>query len=169
MNIQRSFLHSKVARRVFMLFILCALLPVTVLSITSFVHVRKQLKEQTYQQLRQASKTVGMAIYERLLFLEADLDLIASKRETFVVKPDKTSVDTLAKDVTRRFTALGLLTPSGDYVQLLGRSLTLPELTEAERQHMSTGRTLVSGIHYDRSDSRIVMSRLLDGLHPEMG
>jgi len=54
-----------------LLFVFCALLPITALAIISFSHVSKQLNEQGEKRLHQASKIVGMDIYERLLFLEA--------------------------------------------------------------------------------------------------
>ena len=72
-QIERSFLSSCVARRIFFLFILCALLPVGVLSLISFGDVTSQLTEQSERRVRQESKAMGMAIYQRLLLAEAEL------------------------------------------------------------------------------------------------
>jgi hypothetical protein len=47
-----TFLRSKVARRIFALFILCALLPIGALAVLSFREVTKQLDEQSRAQLR---------------------------------------------------------------------------------------------------------------------
>jgi hypothetical protein len=69
-QIERSFLSSRVARRVFFLFILCALLPVGALSLVSFSDVTGQLTQQAERRVRQESKAMGMAIYQRLLLLE---------------------------------------------------------------------------------------------------
>ncbi len=73
MQIERSFLSSRVARRIFFLFILCALLPVGALSLVSFSDVTGQLTQQAERRVRQESKAMGMAIYQRLLLLEAEL------------------------------------------------------------------------------------------------
>ena len=45
MKIDTTFLRSKVARRIFILFVFCALLPIAALAIISFSYVTNQLKE----------------------------------------------------------------------------------------------------------------------------
>ena len=67
-----TFLRSRVARRILVLFVACALLPITVLALVSLSQVTEHLNEQSQLRLRQASKAQGMAIYERLLLLEAE-------------------------------------------------------------------------------------------------
>src|SRR3990167_8529219 len=64
---------SKVARRAFLLFVTCALIPVSALAIFSFQGVTAQLQEQSQARLQQASKAVAMTLYKRLLALEAEL------------------------------------------------------------------------------------------------
>ncbi len=59
MNVRNTFLHSKVARRIVLLFISCALLPVTLLAILSYYEVSSQLREQSQKELTQASKRQG--------------------------------------------------------------------------------------------------------------
>ncbi|MEE8625668.1 MAG: hypothetical protein V3T19_10035, partial [Acidiferrobacterales bacterium] len=78
MKLDKAFLRSKVARRIFMLFIVCALLPIAALAIISFGTVTKQLNAQSQRRLHQASKAVALSIYERLLFLEAEMRMVAS-------------------------------------------------------------------------------------------
>lgn len=80
MQIERSFLSSRVARRIFFLFILCALLPVGALSLVSFSDVTGQLTQQAERRVRQESKAMGMAIYQRLLLLEAELLSISGQQ-----------------------------------------------------------------------------------------
>ena len=71
MTLDTSFLRSTVARRIFALFILCALLPIVALALVSFSHVTTQLTDQSLERLRQASKAQGLSIYERLRFVSA--------------------------------------------------------------------------------------------------
>ena len=85
MQIERSFLSSRVARRVFFLFILCALLPVGALSLVSFSDVTGQLTQQAERRVRQESKAMGMAIYQRLLLLEAEL--LSISRQHHAIAP----------------------------------------------------------------------------------
>ena len=75
MKIDKTFLRSKVARRIFLLFISCALLPITVLAVLSFRHVTRQLNKQSQERLEQAAKAMSMNLFERLLFLEAGMEM----------------------------------------------------------------------------------------------
>jgi diguanylate cyclase (GGDEF)-like protein len=76
---ERSFLHSRVARRIFGLFILSALIPVIITGTLSFDQVTKSITHQTYAQLRQISKFYGLSIYDRLLMASSRLQEIASE------------------------------------------------------------------------------------------
>jgi heme exporter protein D len=62
MKIENTFLHSKLARRIFWLFVLCALVPITVLAVVSLRNVTAQLKEQSRHQLHQLSRDQAMNI-----------------------------------------------------------------------------------------------------------
>ena len=62
-----GFLRSRVARRIFLLFVLCALLPVSLLAVLSFSHVTKQLHRQALRRLHHECKAAGLTIIERPL------------------------------------------------------------------------------------------------------
>ena len=96
MKIDTTFLKSKIGSRILVLFIVCALGPIVALGIISFTQVMNQLNEQSERRLHQESKIMGMAIMERLFFLEAELQLIASTM-------NKTSVFSLP-EVTENYT-----------------------------------------------------------------
>ena len=76
MKIELTFLHSKVARRIFFLFITCALLPISILAVISFFQVAAKLQTQNQMELRQAGKARGMTILERLETLDAEIQTI---------------------------------------------------------------------------------------------
>ena len=61
---------SKVARHAFMLFVGCALLPVSILAVIAFLQVTTELHDQSERRLRQESKAVGLALHKRLLTLD---------------------------------------------------------------------------------------------------
>ena len=77
MRIETKFLRSKVARRIFIVFICCALLPILVLIILYYGHFTKQLNVRSQRQLHQTSKDIGMFISERLMFLATEMKIIA--------------------------------------------------------------------------------------------
>jgi len=152
-----------------LLFVFCALLPITALAIISFSHVRKQLNEQGEKRLHQANKIVGMDVYERLLFLEAEMGVIAFKFS----KGDGTNGEVrnqgLREDLEQRFKGLTLITGGGNHVPLLGVIPDPQEPTVEERAHIISGKTLVSTLSHTGLPARIFMSRALDPQHPSRG
>ncbi len=76
-------LKSKLARRIFILFVFCALIPLLIMSTVSYFFVTAQLKDQAYERLRQQCKNAGYEIYERLLFLEKELGVITRDYNRF--------------------------------------------------------------------------------------
>ena len=69
-------LRSKFGRRLLMLFVGCALVPMAVLAVLSYRHVKHQLYRQSEARLDQANRALGQAVFERLLLLDATLKSI---------------------------------------------------------------------------------------------
>lgn len=157
MNIDTAFLRSKVARRVFLLFILCALVPITVLAIVSFGHVAAELHEQSQKRLHQASKAVGMAIYERLLLLEGELKLVARDLDAGQQVPEGENT-ALGDELGARLEGL-LVAKEGASALLFGRPFDAPELAPDERGHLDAGQTLVRSVKQDGPLSRVFLIR----------
>src|SRR3972149_4905341 len=70
---------SKVARRAFLLFVTCALIPVSALAIFAFQQVTTQLQDQSQARLQQASKAVAMSLYKRLSALAAGKTVLSTQ------------------------------------------------------------------------------------------
>lgn len=162
MKFDTTFLRSKVARRMFMLFVFCALLPLTALAVISFSHVSKQLHTQSLKRLHHQSKAVGMTIYERLLFLEGDMKMIASSLQTGPNAPIRPPVEGFRADLTERFTGLALVKDTGSSVRFFGEIQNPPEFTADERKHIRSGKSLVFTQPRPDVPSRILMSRAVD-------
>ena len=79
-RLETSALRSIVGRRIFFLFIACALLPIVVLGWLSFNEVSSQLRESGRADLLSTSKAYGMEIMGRLETLSAEFSLIAASR-----------------------------------------------------------------------------------------
>jgi signal transduction histidine kinase len=157
-----------VARRIFALFVLCAIVPIVVLAIISFTEVTRQLSDQSRARLRQGSKAVGMSIYERLLFLEADMKMIAANLRTggFQIKLPP---DSLSRDFQSRFASLALAHDPARQVPLFGQLQNPPEFTEAERRHLSSGRAVISVQRRQNLPARTLMSCAADPRDPTQG
>jgi diguanylate cyclase (GGDEF)-like protein len=94
-------LRSKFGRRLLILFVGCALVPMAVLAVLSYRHVKQQLYRQSENRLQQANRALAQSIFERLLLLDATLKSIppravlqldAAKRMPQVVRRPKPPV-----------------------------------------------------------------------------
>jgi len=69
-------LRSRFGRRLLALFVGCAFVPMAVLALLSYRHVKQQLYRQSENRLQQANVALSQAIFERLLLLDATLKSI---------------------------------------------------------------------------------------------
>ena len=130
MKIDRSFLRSKVARRIFILFILCALVPISGLTVISYIQVSKELKNQSMEQLYNSAKVHGLSIYERFLLLETNLNVLSSAlKNTGSIVTLLNAEEIIGEEVLKRFSAVALIKKSEKinplYGELKGFSLEL--------------------------------------------
>ena len=131
-------LRSKVARRIFTLFIACALVPVTTLAVVSFVRVSRQLDQQNRDRMSQASKAHGMAVYDRLHSVEAGLVMVAAMLEAGL------QVNSLAVELSDRLDALALFEEGQTPRPLLGSPFAPPVLSDEEQQFLDAGGATLS-------------------------
>jgi len=158
MKIEKNFLRSKVARRIAILFVLCALLPIVTLAVLSFIQVTKHLRDQSLMRLRETSKTMSMAIYERLLFLEADMIRVASNLHDITQRP--TGIPLSGSDRYQdRFKALVVLSDSEKPVPLFGSIASIPRFMPDEKRFMLEGNTLLTTDCPNNRTPRIFLSR----------
>jgi hypothetical protein len=169
MKIDKTFLRSKVARRIFLLFISCALLPITVLAVLSFRHVTTQLNKQSQERLQQAAKAMSMNLFERLLFLEAGMEMVAANLDSEVSSSFQPSTLEISDRLKERFEALALVMDRGKTIPLIGFVLEPPPITEEEAQHLREGKTLVTAEIRSSRAGVIFMRRLLDPANPTKG
>ena len=130
-KLDSTFLKSKIARRIFFLFIGCALLPLTVLTSLTFIHVTKQIKIQSLERLQQSAKTHGLSIYERFLSMESDMQFMAiTLMQNKTQQSFSAFFDTLFHErLSQRYEALFLLKDGADPQRLFGNAPFTLELT----------------------------------------
>ena len=156
MRLNTKSLRSKVARRIFALFIACALLPIGALAVISMVTVTAQLDEQNRVRLVQASKAHGMAIYDRLRSAEASLAMAA---QTLELDADITE---LGNSLSERFDSLQVVTDDGLERTLMGEPFHRASLTAGERTFLDDGGALVSSVAEVGAEPQVDMSIRLD-------
>ena len=162
-------LQSRFGRRLLLLFVGCAVLPVAVVAAVSYTHVRTELRGQTERRLAQANKALGLAVYERLLLLDATLRSIPPRVLTQLQATPpaaasrmlNTGLDLLA---SRRFVALEFIGDDGRRLPVFGRLEERPSLTEANREDLRLGLPLIlSRPDGDGRASRTFMLRRVGG------
>jgi putative nucleotidyltransferase with HDIG domain len=162
MKFETTFLRSRVARRIFVLFICCAIVPIGALAILSFNQVDKQLNELSQKRLRHASKAVGVAIVERLIFLSDEMKMVASKYRTKSshIFPDPGAE--FGDHLRERFKGLAIISGKGEMIPLFGHTQNIPKLTPEQEEHIRSGGTLVSSERYPDLTLEIFMATALD-------
>jgi diguanylate cyclase (GGDEF)-like protein len=74
-KIEGTFLKHKVARQLFLLFIVAALVPTSILAVYSLVKTTNNTTESIQDNLRQDAKKLGLSIFERLELADQQLKL----------------------------------------------------------------------------------------------
>jgi len=169
MKFEGTFLRSKVAIRIFVLFVCCALLPISVLAVLSFSHVTRQLSEQTQKRLHQAGKDVGGSIAERLYFLDGEMKMVASKLSTKSNPTFRTPVEGISEHLKKRFQGLIIVADASEPLHLFGQIQNVPELTPEQKKHILSGGSLLFSEYHPDLSSHIFMSMVIDPQNPRRG
>ena len=149
---------SRVARRTFVLFVTCALLPVSVLAILAFRQVTSELHEQSQRQLQQASKAVAMNLLQRLLAAEAAIGSAAERADPV-----------RGAELERPITGVLLAVRDGAPRLRAGELDRMPTLTPHQQARVAAGKTVLSTERDAQGRVRFFVSRALDRGHPERG
>jgi putative nucleotidyltransferase with HDIG domain len=169
MKLDTTMLRSKVGRRIFVLFVLCALLPIAALAIISFSQVTKQLQQQSLMRLQQESKALGMSIFERLTLLETEMKMLASTIPPGAKEASSASPKAGGENLEQRFEALEVITDDGRFIPVVRHIQNPPALTPAQKQHMLSGKTVVSNGFRPEGDARAFIGCALDLKNPMKG
>jgi diguanylate cyclase (GGDEF)-like protein len=140
-------LRSKFGRRLLVLFVGCALVPMAVLAGLSYRHVKRQLYRQSDARLQQANRALSQAIFERLLLLDATLKSITPQailqlqaakhipRSAKPVRPARPKLGnrTQAGDMDGRLAMGGIVLPGPKQPSGSSNAATRAALVEASR------------------------------------
>jgi diguanylate cyclase (GGDEF)-like protein len=129
--VDTSFLRSRVARRIFVLFILAAVVPIVVTALLVFTYVRRQLLDTAVDGLAEQSKAYGLERYDRLVQATGTLERLAAS-----VSAPEGQRATLRSVASPQFRSLVAVDASGHTELLLGQSASLPVFTGAERERL---------------------------------
>ncbi|UCF92818.1 MAG: HD domain-containing protein [Desulfobacterales bacterium] len=169
MRIDRSFLRSKLGHRIFLMFVACALLPIAGLFLLSFNQVTNHLKGQSHKRLKQAVRAHGLFLYERLLFLEAEMQLLASSLRNGGGQIHPLPEPDLSDRIQSRFKGLFLLDESARPTTFYGNLGHPPTPSPTVLAHVNSGKTAILSGDSPEFWPRIFMLRRLNGQEPKKG
>jgi putative nucleotidyltransferase with HDIG domain len=128
-----SFIHSRFARRIFALFVLCSLLPVSLLALLSLHRVSAWLQEESRDRLHQVGKNAGMTVMEGLTLIQEELESMAAT-------PWNGSLPASGRGRDKRFRAVAVMRYDS------GRGM-IPDihhrLSPSEISHLDAGHPLI--------------------------
>ncbi|MEO5864049.1 MAG: ATP-binding protein [Nitrospiraceae bacterium] len=148
-----SLFQSRIARRMLGLFVLCALVPTSILGWVSYYQVTDQLVLQSSARLRQESKSQGMLLYNHLLTLKADLDRIATELPSDGTVTEDMTITASAKEAGRQFRELRLL---------MYDSPTRHQLDSEQVKHLQAGNTLLRFQPATNDSRQLVLIRAIN-------
>ena len=123
-----SLFKSRVAKRIFLLFLVCAMLPISIFSYLSFSQVSAQLKDQSMRRIQSTTKSYGLILLERFVFIEMALDFFGST--AVVPGGEKTGTEPGVSSDEKKpghLNAVAFVTSTGNIIQLAGKMDNPPE------------------------------------------
>lgn len=140
-EIDRAMLRSRIASRIFLLFLFCALLPIATFSLLSYARVSHELERDAHTLLRAESKQLGMSLVHRLRFVDSLFRSLAVDSQPGT-QPAFDDLSPGLSEASRTWLAeLQRLTP-----EELFAAPPIPDLAprnEAEWAHLERGGTLL--------------------------
>jgi len=133
-----SVFYSKFARKIFLLFIVSALLPVCVLAFLSLQKVSARLEEGSLERLRHVCKNAGMTVLEELSLTQRELEAlpVSGARST-------QSVSRPLESAEAKWRILNIAVNVGPEVKGLSGFSDQFRLSKAMLSHLSAGNALL--------------------------
>lgn len=169
MKLDMKSFRTRVGRRVFLLFIICAIIPISALALVSYGHVRHQLNEQSRNRLSQQSKNIGVSIYERLVLLRTEMRMAGTYLN---VCPDSSAAklpEGLVCNLKGRFQGLEKYQEGRMSIPIFGDSSEPPRLSREVRRHLDGGEALLDCSPVGEGLPSLRMFLALSAGHPESG
>ena len=145
-------LRSRFGRRLLALFLGCAFVPMALLAVLSYRHVKQQLYRQSENRLQQANLALGQAIFDRLLLLDATLksippqailQLLASKQKPIPPKPVRIPVPKPGNQ-TQTGNTEGRVAMGGIFLERQPKIVTRPSPSRADL--IAASKALIAGL-----------------------
>ena len=150
------FLKSKFAYRIFLVFIICAIVPMVILAIISFFQVSDQLVDNSQNRLHREALNLGMSIMERLIFAEAEMDVVATHHAQY----PEAGLNTISDELMECFGGLAIMSQDGSFLRTLsGDTRRWPTFTTKLKNSVITRRALIFTSHRRDGSALVFMGK----------
>jgi response regulator RpfG family c-di-GMP phosphodiesterase/HAMP domain-containing protein len=170
MKFDTKIFRSKIAHRIFFLFVSCALFPILCISIISFIRVQDQLNDQSYRLLKQSVTGYAYSVYDRLIFLDTELQVMASSLKGSLNDAGHIRPVFMNDQTKPHFRAVAFFKPEKRYVPIYRaiNNFEIPGKDEIQNI-IRTGKTAVFWVRHPGSMSQIMMLKMMDKKDPNAG
>lgn len=162
MKISNSLFQSRVARRLFILFLVSSLIPILTLGYLSYTSVSQKLLEQSRQHLHQVSKSVGYTIIERLDSLHRELATIALRYKDHIAANRPVDQFDIDRKTRNNFSAIVINSRTKKYVPLYNGIDEFPDLNAKQLVHLQNDNPVLTFSNYSTFQKKLLMIIALD-------
>jgi len=162
MKISYSLFQSRVARRLFVLFLVSSLIPILTLGYLSYTSVSQTLLDQSREHLHQVSKSVGYTVIERLDSLYRELSTIAVRYKDHIAAHKPVEQFDIDRKTRNNFSAIVINSRTRKYVPLLNGIDEFPVLSAKQLLHLQNGDPVLTFSDYSTFQKKLLMVISLD-------
>jgi diguanylate cyclase (GGDEF)-like protein len=162
MRIQGTFLPGKVARRILILFVLCAFLPVLALALLSLGQARAVFTEQSQADLTAVSKAYALKVYDRLLLANKGIQQTA-----LALRYGAAPADSVPPTLDGMYSSLTVVGPNVRPVPVFGQALSWPQIGGFAVAHLAQDESVLIVEGASGAPPRIVLLHMIDANLPE--
>jgi diguanylate cyclase (GGDEF)-like protein len=162
MKVSNSLFQSRVARRLFFLFLFSSLIPIATLGYLSYTNFSNKLLEQSRQHLHQVSKSVGYTMIERLDNLHRELATIALRYKEHLTDQKPVDQFDIDRKTRNNFSAIVINSRDKKYVPLYSGIDEFPTLSASQLVHLQNGSPVLVFSDYSTFKKKLLMIVSLD-------
>lgn len=162
MPFKKKTFNSKIASRIFLTFLACALVPVVCLSCLFYLRITHSLETHSEKMLGHAVKSQAQALYNRLKHGQQELDLLRSMGVPGPIGPRDLGVR-LRDRLREEFKSIAFFKTSGEVVPVLDVSpIDFLNLSVDDVKHLEDRKPLIAELNVSRSKPFIILAHFDD-------
>ncbi len=162
---KKKLFKSKIAQRVWIMFISCALIPIILLVVLSYFKISNYLVEQNKHYLKHEAKAYERYLYSRIIQIDSTMRFVAMEIER---NRDKGGEKIYHSKILENDSHFNTLTwyPDGEQpIYIVGQTDHIPILNEAERKHVKTGKGVLRILTDQNLPPRIFLMRSVNAIN----